>query len=822
MTRGTSMRQLPLLALLVPALAVPASTAFGQSMTLRPEEPGDSDQAVVSVQGVSVDADRGDRFELNREVPEGVLLDFFRYSAASEDGKDFVQLNVRDAAQQDMRVGLRSGLGNEVKLNVDWIKLPYRQGSGAIFPLGAVAPDQFRIADFIQQGLEDPSGLRIPFYSQPGGQPDNGLVQGLTSQLLEGFDPFSVGTQRDVGRFDLELTPGPRWKIRVEGTREWRDGQDASGSGTYQRITDVNGDGQTNYDYFFSVRGIEIPATVEYRTTNVNASAAYAAEKWFGKAAFNLIDFDNSFTGMTYDNPFWFTDTEATSGSRRGLSEQARWSLPPSNKAWHFNLQGGITFSRRTQLTLMATRGRITQDESFLPITTNTALIATKDLNGDGAVDERDDPTSTSVLPRSGLGAEVDTTVLSAVFSTRAKRVTFNARAHYYDYDSGHSQLIVPARAEYIESRLKTDFKGDEIIHIPLDFSRARFGADLIFKVSDPVRLALFGERIDRTYDRYQDTDGASRDTGTRAVSGTGDNRFGATLFFTANPDFGGRVTYRYANRDFDGTYQPGFSGENPSMRQWDLAKRKRNAFEGVVDFFGSRQGSLSLQYDYTDDDYSESDYGLQAAKGNRFVAHLNWAAGERTNLFAWGEWSRYEYNSHLRTKCANCSPPPGATWTRPWDVPNYDWFSDYTDTTVGFGAGLDYATEERRWVFEARGHWVKGEIEQLTRNPGTPLDLSRPEQPVSQVALGYDFPDQTSETILGELRLTRRFTDKISAGVLYWVEVLNLDDFMWNSLDPYGHNVLTVDDATRYLFLDSRYTDHTANVFQAFVRATF
>ena len=285
-----------------------------------------------------------------------------------------------------------------------------------------------------------------------------------------------------------------------------------------------------------------------------------------------------------------------------------------------------------------------------------------------------------------------------------------------------------------------------------------------------------------------------------------------------ANANFGGFATYRYSSQKYYGTYVQGYSGMIESLRMYDIADRKRNAFTVNLDLFAANPTNLNLVYDYVSDDFPESEYGRQSAKGQGLSANLNLGGSENMNVFVWGEWSKYEVGSHLRTKCANCAPPPGADWSPPWEVPNFDWASDYTDTTVGLGAGLDYTGE--KWLFEARGWWVKGTVEQLTQNPGTPLDLANPGE-TAYVALGYDFPDQENEQILAELKLTRKVNDNVSFGAFYWLDVFNLSDFMVDGMDPYGENFLSVDDATRYMYLNARYSDYTANVLQAFLKVT-
>ncbi|MCP4204686.1 MAG: hypothetical protein GY769_22485 [bacterium] len=53
-------------------------------------------------------------------------------------------------------------------------------------------------------------------------------------------------------------------------------------------------------------------------------------------------------------------------------------------------------------------------------------------------------------------------------------------------------------------------------------------------------------------------------------------------------------------------------------------------------------------------------------------------------------------------------------------------------------------------------------------------------------------------------------------------LEDWDLDDFQVDQLQAYGANFLTVDDATRFLFLDAWYGSFDANVAQAFVKLVF
>ena len=61
-----------------------------------------------------------------------------------------------------------------------------------------------------------------------------------------------------------------------------------------------------------------------------------------------------------------------------------------------------------------------------------------------------------------------------------------------------------------------------------------------------------------------------------------------------------------------------------------------------------------------------------------------------------------------------------------------------------------------------------------------------------------------------------------MSCGIMYTFEDWDLDDFQLQQLDAYGPNFLTVDDATRYMFLDAWYGSFDAHVGQLFVKMNF
>ena len=83
-------------------------------------------------------------------------------------------------------------------------------------------------------------------------------------------------------------------------------------------------------------------------------------------------------------------------------------------------------------------------------------------------VDAQDDPTTTASPAAESLNATSDITVFDLrLTSSPSDKVRLNASWRTYEYDGGRSDLVLPARTEYIESHFKTDFKGTSLAFVP-------------------------------------------------------------------------------------------------------------------------------------------------------------------------------------------------------------------------------------------------------------------------------------------------------------------------------------------------------------------
>jgi MtrB/PioB family decaheme-associated outer membrane protein len=788
------------------------------------EEDGSIQQIVIGVQGTSVDAeqDRDGRFNRYSDTPNGFVMDYLRIARLFGDGKNFVDFRAFDAMQEDERYRARLGLGNKLRLRYAFNATPMVFGNRARTLLGGSLAGELRIADFIQQQLEDPDGNGIPFFSEPNGPGgDNALVQGFTRDLLSGAVPFDLSLKRRTTDFGLTYGPSSAWSVKYDYQRHASRGTQPLGSGSYQRITDVDGDGSTDYDYFFSIRGLELPAPIEFDTLNTSLAANYRQDRWFGQLKYTYSEFENDNPFLLYDNPFWFNGVDATSGSRRGLWEEGRASQPPSNDAWNLSLIGGFDLAKHTRLTASFSLGEHSQNDPFAPISTNPALAGTADLNGDGVINTSDDPRSLALLPQSSLNATSDITVYNFRLTSKpTDRVRLNASWRVYEYDGGSSNLVLPGRAEYIESHIKTDFKGTSLAFVPHYYERQNLKVEGIFDLSEDLRLAAFWKRDGYDWNRFETLDsGASRETGNRSVEGTDDDTVGVRLFWDGPTWVDARLDFSNSKREFDGTHRIGFSGQMEELRQFDIANRDRDAYDLRIDFYPKDGMTIGVELRDWDDDYPDSLYGFLNGSSTDWTLDASFSLADTTTLFLYLGGSEAETDMHLRTKCSNCTPPAGAPWSAPWGVPNYDWFPTYEDEGTSFGGALSYHSEDDLHQFDLEFDYYDASIEQRNSNPATPLDLGKADAPPVGVSLAFDFPDQTNTSTTVEARYQRKLSKRTTVGVLYVFEDWDLDDFQLQQLQAYGADFLTVDDATRFMFLDAWYGTFNAHVGQFFVK---
>jgi MtrB/PioB family decaheme-associated outer membrane protein len=165
------------------------------------------------------------------------------------------------------------------------------------------------------------------------------------SALDDAAEPVEIGWDRDIYGLGFDVSPTQRWKLRVDYTRQEREGLIRS-SGSF----------------FFN--GVEFAAPVDDATDDLEVALNYSADTWqVGLTYFGSV-FDNEYDDLNWDNPY-----TAAPGANAGQLAQ-----PPDNESHQVSLAGSMRLPARTTLNGQVSLGHMTQNADLLPYTTNALL----------------------------------------------------------------------------------------------------------------------------------------------------------------------------------------------------------------------------------------------------------------------------------------------------------------------------------------------------------------------------------------------------------------------------------------------------------------
>jgi hypothetical protein len=745
---------------------------------------------------LDVAGDRPGRFFQGQRPPDGFLMPSVRWDLAGRGLSTYLQVDAQRAFQPDEQWFARFGKGSWFEGRLSWGRVPWVSGNAArsLLTSGTVQAQ----SSTLQRLLQDPNRDGIL-----GSDADNALTPAVVRDLLTAATPSTLGVDRRTGELSLSFAPSTGWSIDVAYRDEVRSGTRAMGSGTYDRLTFTPAPESGGVlDEFFFLRGTELVRPIDFSTRRFHVGTSVTRSRGFANAGVEWTRFGNGTTALTYSNPLWSTDTSPSPSCPpgifrnwcRGLWNQGRYALEPDNDGVYVDVGGGLTLTKATRLTVTLVRGTVTQNEPFLPYTTNTALNGRVDLNQDGIVDARDAGTDVATLPRSSLDGEATTTTFTFTlgFSTRPMRVLqVNVRVPYFDYDRKAGITSFPFRAEYVESTWNTGIQGVRPV-LTEDTSHSSRGvvAEGLVRPTSSLNVKVFGDVRRREYAE-------------REVTSTDTRTIGAGVGLTPTGPLDLRLTYARANREFDGTYQPKYAGEQQGLRMFDVARMTRDSLLGDVSVDLARQATIGVNLRYLSDDYPASEFGLRRTRTKGVGVDASIHAVERALISAYYDYETYRFDGRGDTKMG--------TFSRQGN----DWFYRIADRTQSIGAGIELGIVPDTYAVEVDGYLVDGNVASSNRN-GTGPRYS----PLAAEAV--DFPDQESRVAGARLRVTRRLGARYSVGLSYWYEDYRLNDFAWANLQPYGPDFLAVDESLRMLFLDSRYGNYAASIGQLFVRVIF
>lgn len=484
--------------------------------------------------------------------------------------------------------------------------------------------------------------------------------------LATTLHPFDISTKRKQIGLGASWSPGSAWDYGVAYRHETRDGTRGT-SGA------------------FFTNAAQLIAPVEYDTDQIDASATYTGAKFQAKFAYYGSIFRDSNSALTFQNPF----NPIVAGADAG-----QLALPPDNQFHQISASLAYQFTERTRGTADIAFGRMTQDQMFLAPTINPNLAVPS-------------------LPTSSLDGRVDTFNANvALNSAVTDRLRLNGVYIHNDRDNRTSQ------AAY--TWVTTDmFVNTPTTNLPYSFTQDKLQLRGDYKATQKIKATLGYD-----YDAYKRT--------FQEAEKTRDNTIWGKIAARALDNFNLSLKYAYSKRDNNGYYVvPEITPpENPLLRKFNMADRTRNSTEFRADLAATDKINLGLQFNWSDDDYSNSTIGLTSGKDASLGADM-------TVLFT-DDTSMHLYANREIIKSSQAG-------SQSYSTP--DWWGSTEDTINFFGIGVKHAAIKNKLDLGA-DYVIARTVSEISVNAGagdTPFPNIRTSRDTLKLYADYHVKDDVS-----------------------------------------------------------------------------
>jgi len=426
----------------------------------------------------------------------------------------------------------------------------------------------------------------------------------LLNNSLQSLD---LETERKRYGVGLSVTPKTYWNFGVSYHHEKRDGTDSLGASMA----------------YLSGASI-LPAPVDYTTDEVQAALGYNRHQGQLELAYHMSLFNNDNKSLNWENPY-----------SQGI-DSGRLALAPDNQFHQVSLSGGYQLPRNTRVTGLLSVGLMTQDESFLPYSTNTAL--------------------SGPLPRNDLNGKVYITTGRLQVNARPlPKWDYNASLRYYERDNDTPKNDY----NYVITDL---FPGGTRRNQPYSYRQQQVEARVGYRLTARTRVSL-GYNFDNTSRNQAE------------VNNTHEHSLKATLRTRPRNDLTASLYVVGSKRTESGGYTPLSLTTNPALRVYYLAKRSEGRAGTSINYTPTERISVSASADYVHDQYTDSTVGLRSTTHPSFSADASYTPLEHVTTYAF-----YTYDSDDAKQRGSQSGE-----TRDWNAK-----TDDTSNTFGVGAKWD------------------------------------------------------------------------------------------------------------------------------------
>jgi MtrB/PioB family decaheme-associated outer membrane protein len=418
----------------------------------------------------------------------------------------------------------------------------------------------------------------------------------------------------------------------------------------------------------------------------------------------------------------------------------------------------------RTRLTANASYSLRLQNEDFLPHTNNPAISS-----------------PALALPENSLDGMVGVTLINLNATTRpVAPLTLSLRYRLYDHNDMSNEIEFPAhvlndRTLVLESRHSGRF----------DYTRHNVDADGRIRIVQPLAAIIGGgwERWDRN--DHREVQQSDEYYAKAALDATPFDWLLARL--TYRPSFrriGEYQTFAHLEHTVveDDLATAAAVGQSPLLRKFDEGARDRQRVDLVLQWTPTEFFNTSVTGAWTNDDYIESQLGLQSADMWSVGMDFNWTPLERLTFYGGYTHEVIEQKQRSRSR-----PVAGGVTL---DFPDFDWVSVHTDVVDTAFLGFRFALIPRvlDWTFDASYAYALGRVD--NSNPATPTSGTAAQ---NATATAQPFPAFDDELIRVETSLRYHFWKVWTASLGYVYESFRKNDWRTDRLNPFVPGVTSI-----------------------------
>lgn len=449
-------------------------------------------------------------------------------------------------------------------------------------------------------------------------------TQNMTD-LAANMKHFNVQTQRKALGLGVNKTLPDGWYVAANFKREKKDGTKLTGASMQ-----IGSGGSRG--------SVIIPEPINYNTDQFEVSMRRASEKMNLQFGYYASLFSNANQSTTFDNLFY------NPGNTLGSAATGRIGQMPDNQFHQLNASGAYNLTEATRLTGTVSIGRMTQNQTYLPYTTQNIMPTTTSLNGKIDTTHADIKLNSRLMPKLNLSAGYK-------YDDRHNRTAVNQ----YTYQAADNTLAVAANSQTIRwntplsntkqslyadldyqltsaTKLKLGYDHEKVAHTyeaTKGDSENTVKGEIKHSFSDTATAGLGYARSDRRTASTYDEATALQDTYTATYLATLCNNAYTFLYKgVVTPCTGANLAWSVAGvaSGTNATY-PWLN--TPAMQKYFMADRKRDKLRLYANAAPADKLELQFDVNYTHDKYPANvdSFGL--------VRAVNWAANFEANLAA-------------------------------------------------------------------------------------------------------------------------------------------------------------------------------------------